>query len=983
MEALSLEVLDAWIHLLNERIAERFAFFLCHYQHVAKNSLIAGMINRFLRHVTANCVLVIESRVLPNLQFVHLLAHRQVLSINSKDLSFTAEEVYHLAQIQEVHDFTYKEAERIATDFEGWVAGILLGTRVGGQQFLHTPGRGASQLSPHLFQYLETEIFRDQENLYSFVREAALFQHLVPTICASVLGREDAEQVLARLEEQGLFVTLHGSGSHIFYTCHPILRRLLLDHLREQCPEQCLRRHRQALTLFLAAGDEEQALYHALEGESYDIFVRLLLKNADTYLAQNRVELLTFWLERIPVEIKKSYPRLSLVQANIALMNGNYTVALEQLATSPVARLDAMVEQEDTVDHRLRIEQEITRSKALFQAGELHQAKALCQQILKRLSDDELALRCEVHLRLGVCLNLLGETAPGIQHLQRALQLNGRHTLNRQAADTHSALANAYSISENFTLAEHHLSRSLLCWEEFHDERGKITSLLQRGILKQRQGLLTEAEEDLQQALALARGPVRFLRGEAYALANLADLFLDQDKLIQALTVAEESLALAGQLKDKRLAVYCLYKLAMVYLLKGDSSTALLFISEIRAPEDGSSIDSYEYNMSTIAYGTVLLYQQRYEEALAFLVEKKAAFASSPRVLVQLLISLALCRLSLLQDEAFVSTIDEICCFFTSHGSYRNLALVELRRHPALLQAIKSRPDMQQLRGLLLLEEEPSHSVHAQKTVHVVSATKPQISPPQEESLTLRIVAFGEPAVIIGGKPVTHWRMARSMELLFFFLHMGRPLRKEEILTALWSDVDEQTESTLYTTIYYLRKILGHSKCITSHAGTYKLDLTPVYGKHVWYDVAEFQHYYQQAQTALACKEIAVMREKLLAMIHLYQGDYLRSIYSDWCRTQRDEARTLYLNARRSLGQIALDEKAFDESIMHWQRMLALDNCLEEAHLGIMICSVELGKRGLAIRQYQQCREILHQELGVEPGHALQDLYQRLKAAIL
>ncbi len=44
--------------------------------------------------------------------------------------------------------------------------------------------------------------------------------------------------------------------------------------------------------------------------------------------------------------------------------------------------------------------------------------------------------------------------------------------------------------------------------------------------------------------------------------------------------------------------------------------------------------------------------------------------------------------------------------------------------------------------------------------------------------------------------------------------------------TALWPTVDEQTDHTLHTTIYYLRKTLGDNKCITTRGGTYALGAT-------------------------------------------------------------------------------------------------------------------------------------------------------------
>ena len=87
-----------------------------------------------------------------------------------------------------------------------------------------------------------------------------------------------------------------------------------------------------------------------------------------------------------------------------------------------------------------------------------------------------------------------------------------------------------------------------------------------------------------------------------------------------------------------------------------------------------------------------------------------------------------------------------------------------------------------------------------------------------------------------------------------------------------------------------------------------------------------------------------------------------------------------YLEARRQLAKLAWHAEAWSESAEHWRHMLLLDNCLEEAHYGLMRCYVRQGKRGAALRQYQSCQEILQKELGIQPGLALQNLYQRLTA---
>jgi two-component SAPR family response regulator len=253
-----------------------------------------------------------------------------------------------------------------------------------------------------------------------------------------------------------------------------------------------------------------------------------------------------------------------------------------------------------------------------------------------------------------------------------------------------------------------------------------------------------------------------------------------------------------------------------------------------------------------------------------------------------------------------------------------------------------------------------------QSVVHIVN------DPPK-----IAISALGEPSVTIQERPITRWRMARSMELFFFLLDSGRPMRKEQIITGLWTEVDDQINQTFHSTIYYLRKAL-EGRCIISQGSTYTLDLHSYFGENVWYDVTTFLQYHTQAKEAINREDESTAKEMLLAMVNLYKGDYVQPFYSDWCTFRRDELRGAYLDARRDLAQIAWKQEQYDECTNHWQYILAVDDCQEDAHYWLIRCYMRQGKRGLALRQYQRCRDTLQSELGIQPGNAVQSLYQRI-----
>jgi DNA-binding SARP family transcriptional activator len=51
---------------------------------------------------------------------------------------------------------------------------------------------------------------------------------------------------------------------------------------------------------------------------------------------------------------------------------------------------------------------------------------------------------------------------------------------------------------------------------------------------------------------------------------------------------------------------------------------------------------------------------------------------------------------------------------------------------------------------------------------------------------------------------------------------------------------------------------------------------------------------------------------------------------------------------------------------------------MEEAHYGVMYCYMQMGKRDMALRQYQRCKRELEEQMKIKPGPPIQKLYQRL-----
>ena len=963
--------LETFIDKLTAAIAteipEPLALILCNYHEVNQEQKITDLLNYFIQQMPPQCVLILESRSAPKLDLVPLLAHSQIFGITSNELRFSIQEIQQLAQLQQV-SLTDHEAELLEQSFEGWITGILLSNQLGNLniplsnlRYDITPDTPVVKMGQeHLFAYFVKDVFAHDPDAYTFLKETAVLRRMTPALCDALLNVTDAASRLSYLEGQGLFVTHYGAGDEQYFVCHRVLRELLYRELEYLTPEHLVELHLRAVDLFRGVQDDE-AVFHALAAKAFGTAAQLIECVAEQQFAQGQLTTLAGWIDALPLETTTRYVRLLLTRANIFLEESDLAGA-QPLLDRALASI-----REDSATTSLQAELLLVQAKMRLQQGDYPQTRNLCHQVLTQLPADEISLRATAHQLLGSYAAYVNDFTGCIAELQQALQLYGYDVTIRQVAKLHTMLANFYGIIGHNALSEHHRTRATQCWENLHDEWGKIDNLIGQGAIKQRQGALEEAQQFLTQALSTSHETIYYKCGQAYALANLGNLYQDQNQLQQALSAYEDSLVLSRQLNETYLICYIICQLAMTYLLLGDPHSALQIISQL--DQDMLQVEppySYEQALYTLTTGTILLYLQRYEEAYTHLSTAESVFTDAKYEQIQSIVRVAACLFAQGKRQVALQRTEEAISLAKQYN-YEELIHRELGRAPDLLNLLKT--SEQALVQSLLLGDEITRS----NTLAAVQDLPPATS--FQELPRLRILALGAPAVYINDLLITHWRMTRSMELFFLLLNTPHPLHKEQIITLLWPDIDEQINQKFRSTVHYLRKALGTS-CVISLNGAYALHLDSTYD--VWYDVDAFQDQYAQAQTALAAKDNETAGQALEKMLKLYQGDYLKSFYSDWCASTRDKLCQMYIDAHRQLALIAWQQQQLEKCIYHWQYILTIDNSLEAAHEGLMLCYLRQGKRTLALRQYHHCSTLLHDELGATPGQAIQSLYQQI-----
>jgi len=185
----------------------------------------------------------------------------------------------------------------------------------------------------------------------------------------------------------------------------------------------------------------------------------------------------------------------------------------------------------------------------------------------------------------------------------------------------------------------------------------------------------------------------------------------------------------------------------------------------------------------------------------------------------------------------------------------------------------------------------------------------------------------------------------------------------------LWPDTSPGSARTaLRQTFFVLRKALGPAEraslVMTGDAVT-----LPAEG--VQTDVAAFEQAVAEGMPAALERAAALYRGDLLAGLGV-----VAPTFEDWLMSERERLRELALEAFARLLAHQRAVGATAAAIQSALRLLTLDPLQEAVHRALMRLYVQLGRRDTALRQYQDCVEILRRELGVEPEAETKQLYQ-------
>jgi DNA-binding SARP family transcriptional activator len=255
-------------------------------------------------------------------------------------------------------------------------------------------------------------------------------------------------------------------------------------------------------------------------------------------------------------------------------------------------------------------------------------------------------------------------------------------------------------------------------------------------------------------------------------------------------------------------------------------------------------------------------------------------------------------------------------------------------------------------------------------------------SPRAKDMARLSARLLGPFQVTLDGKPVTGLRSDKVRALLAYLaVEAERPHRREKLAGLLWPDWPERSaRASLRRALANLRQVIGDREAMPPFLHISRQTIQFDSASDAWIDVTAFIHLLE------ARGPLQQTIRQLEEAVELYRGSFLEGFsigdspaFEEWALINRERLHRLVMEALHNLAGCHEELGEYERALQHAWRQVDLDPWREKAHRQLMRLLALSGQRGAALAQYETCRRLLSEELGVEPAEETTRLYEQIR----
>jgi len=241
----------------------------------------------------------------------------------------------------------------------------------------------------------------------------------------------------------------------------------------------------------------------------------------------------------------------------------------------------------------------------------------------------------------------------------------------------------------------------------------------------------------------------------------------------------------------------------------------------------------------------------------------------------------------------------------------------------------------------------------------------------------MRIYVTGRIAVEHASGVVDESRFpSRQVRLLFAALvtERARALSREELARILWdAELPPRWESSLKALVSKLRRLTS-SLSVESAYGCYRARLPP----HSWVDLEAARHAIDEAEGAIRARRDREAWGPANVAIAIAKRGFLPGESGSWVEAKRREVDELCLRAMDAYAEIGLRISQPELSVQICEEIVGREPYRESGYQRLMRAHAARGNRAESLRVFHRCRELLRDELGVDPSPETAAVYLKL-----
>lgn len=998
---------------------KRILLILDDFHGLVSNPEISEVVLSLLRYSPPNVGFVLISRLKPELPISKFRTSGELTEISMDDLGFTPEEIAEF--FKEIYGATLSQAELefVYEYTDGWP--ICL--RMIGESLSYKPREQIRESlemmkrsgSP-IFSYFQEEMFSGlSDSICSFIKQSAILDQLSVANCNAILEIDTTHEIIQTLLEKAVFLVPVNREATLFRYNH-ILQDFLYERLTLEYEWEFVKNiHLRAAAYFQNENQWQAAADHYMKAGDFDAAAGCIEDVVRQGITHPMADIMDNWIKRLPEDILAERAAILFAKGWILNLRGSHHQAITYMVKArdvAEARRDTwvfgaavyfMMYIFSTVRKYQQVEELYTHyhhnldpnsshalrcthrmAIALAAMNRFDEAGRMWEKVQQRIEElPELSVSSGILNEMGAYYFLpLGHFPEAIRHLDKILKRSRQLGLLGQYCNFGVFMALTHHEMGNFSRCDtllddivdlqkrirnphlHNLVFSLKTINCFlADRNAPLTDLVSqindlsyeiqyenwnncaRAMYAYQVNDYNTFYSEAERALENIGQKIDYWR-QYLVVGWLAPLFVE-------LNQEEKALALLESLLEKLPATGARYAQARCHLLVASIARVL---------GDESQVQYHLGRSLTIS-------EEMHYDYLFTSREKQRAYRLLPTALA---LKRSLTYVKLLISAIRDDDLDSKIMPFLTHED------PELRM--IAIEVLTSRRCRQAEKSIARLLKDPDDDV---KLIAGISLQKIKAFPP----LPIQIHALGRFRLFRDKQEIVekNWglKMAKSL-FKYLLFHRKTEISFDRIIDEFYPDINfEDARKRLHQAASYLRTALEPGIVAKRESGYLKAReryYQLVLPEESYLDVDAFQDFFHKAEKAELQKDIRHAIVNYQAAKDLYHGDFLEEdLYQNWTAPLRTRYAEMHFKTLQRMGKHYFQLLDYEKAEMVIREALDADQLSEDSWLLLIKCHLAMGDRPKAIKSFQTCRDILKEELSIEPNKPLTALYLSIK----